>query len=297
MKNGASAFVEAAPAKINLYLHIVGRRPDGLHLIDSLVVFAALGDVVSVSPGTDIALTRSGPLADDLPPVEDDLVYRAAHLLSEIAGGGAGAAIHVEKNLPIASGIGGGSADAAATLRALARLWRINLPSDQMSSLAQALGADVAVCLESRPMRVGGVGEILSPPGGLAPLHAVLANPRLAVSTAAVFASFAAGPPPPVAALDTVDAWSGDPSGLIEQLVAQRNDLTAAALSLCPVVGDVLAGLGAQPECLLARMCGSGATCFGLFATQAAAQAAAAALRRDNPHWWVAATVLGAGES
>ena len=295
MSSGATALREAAPAKINLYLHIVGRRPDGLHLIDSLVVFAGLGDVVTVSPGDDIVLTRSGPMTGDLPPAENDLVYRAARRLAETAGVTAGAIIEVEKNLPVASGIGGGSADAAATLRALARLWRIDLPPHGLSSLAQALGADVAVCLQSRPTLVRGIGEQLSPPGVLAPLHAVLVNPRLAVATAEVFAAFDAAPQTPGTSAGTTEAWSSDPRRLVEQLTPRRNDLTAAALSLCPAIGDVLARLGAQQECLLQRMCGSGATCFGLFATPSAARAAADALRRDNPDWWVTATGLDTG--
>ncbi|MDH3738921.1 MAG: 4-(cytidine 5'-diphospho)-2-C-methyl-D-erythritol kinase, partial [Alphaproteobacteria bacterium] len=203
MSSEAAMLREAAPAKINLYLHIVDREPGGMHLIDSLVVFAEFGDVVTVSPGADIALTRSGPMAGDLPPVEDDLVCRAARLLAEMAGVTAGAAIHVEKNIPVASGIGGGSADAAAAIRALVRLWQIEIQPDRLSKLAQSLGADVRVCLASVPAIVGGTGEKLSPQSALVPLHAVLVNPRLAVSTAAVFATFDAGPQLPYPDLGT----------------------------------------------------------------------------------------------
>lgn len=295
MSSGASAIREAAPAKINLFLHIVGRRPDGMHLIDSLVVFAELGDVVTVSPGNDISLTRAGPMAGDLPPLADDLVFRAATLLAQAAGVAAGAEIDVQKNLPVASGIGGGSADAAAAIRALMRLWRVDLPAGQLSSLARELGADLTVCMAGRPSLVGAAGERLSPPGALAPLHAVLVNPRLALSTAAVFAAFASSPRGADSGCGTPPAWSSEPAEFVRQLASCRNDLTAAALSLCPAVGDVLAALGAQPECLLARLCGSGATCFGLFDTPSAAQAAAAALQRGNLHWWVAATRLDTG--
>lgn len=295
MSSGADVLREAAPAKINLFLHIVGRRPDDMHLIDSLVVFAELGDIVTVSPGNDISLTRSGPMAGDLPPVEDDLVFRAAILLAEAAGVTAGADIDVQKNLPVASGIGGGSADAAAAIRALTQLWRVDLPPDRLSSLAQNLGADVAVCLESQPSLVGGIGEQLSPPGALAPLHAVLVNPRLAVSTAEVFKDFTTTPQTLDSAPDVPQEWSGDPHQFARQLAACRNDLTDAALSLCPEIGNVLGQLDAQPECLLARLSGSGATCFGLFATPSAAQAAADALVRDSPGWWVAATRLDTG--
>jgi len=286
---------EPAPAKINLFLHIVGRRTDGKHLLDSLVVFAEIGDVVTVAPGDSLTLTRSGPMASGLPPVADDLVLLTAARLAAAAGVTAGAAIEVEKNLPVASGIGGGSADAAATLRALSRLWQVDLPPDRLSALAQELGADVPVCLANRPARVGGFGEQLSPAGRLAPLHAVLVNPRVAVTTADVFAVFAAGPQAPAADPDEGEDWSREPEQFARQLAAYRNDLSAAAISLCPAIEEVLAGLEAQPACLLARMSGSGATCFGLFAAASAAQTAAAALQRDHPDWWIAATAFASG--
>jgi 4-diphosphocytidyl-2-C-methyl-D-erythritol kinase len=295
LSNGADAFREAAPAKINLFLHVVGRRPDGKHSIDSLVVFADVGDVVIVSPGTDISLTRSGPMAGDLPPVAEDLVLHAATLLAQTAGVTAGATIEVQKNLPVASGIGGGSADAAAAIRALMRLWRVDLPSEQLSSLARELGADLAVCLANRPSLVRGVGDQLSLPGAIAPLYAVLVNPRSAVSTAEVFEVFDATPytsaSPPVATQE----WSSAPHQFAQQLAVCRNDLTDSALTLCSAIGDVLARLDAQPECLLARLSGSGATCLGLFATESTARAAAEALGRDNSDWWVAATQLDTG--
>ena len=295
MNSGTAALREPAPAKINLFLHVVGRRSDGMHLIESLVVFAEFGDVVTVAPGDSLSLIRSGPLAADLPPVEHDLAFQAAARLAAVAGVTAGAAIEVQKNLPVASGIGGGSADAAAALRALSRLWRLDLPRDRLSALAQELGADVAVCVESKPARVTGIGEQLSSAGPLAQLFAVLANPRVAVATAEVFAAYAATRQAPVAGPPDVETWSREPHRFAQQLAAYRNDLTEAALSLCPAIGDVLAALEAQPECLLARMSGSGATCFGLFATASAARAAAVALGRDNTDWWVAATAFDTG--
>jgi 4-diphosphocytidyl-2-C-methyl-D-erythritol kinase len=295
VSRGAAAVREAAPAKLNLFLHIIGRRRDGMHLIDSLVVFAELGDVVTVAPADSLSLTRAGPMAADLPPVEDDLVFQTATRLAAAAGAAAGAAIEVQKNLPVASGIGGGSADAAAAIRGLSRLWQIDLPPERLSALAQELGADVAVCLESKPARVGGIGERLSPADPLAPLYAVLVNPRIAVATAEVFAAYAAGPQAAAAELENGEPWSREPEQFAQQLAAYRNDLSAAAMSLCPAIADVLAALDAQPACLLARLSGSGATCFGLFATPADAQAAAAALARDHPDWWVAATALDTG--
>ena len=297
MNSGVVAVRQKAAAKLNLFLHIVGRRPDGMHLIDSLVVFAVLGDAVTVRPDSALSLTRSGPMADDLPPVEDDLVLRAATALARAAGVTDGAAIELRKNLPVASGIGGGSADAAATIRALARLWRVDVPPDRLAALAQELGADVPACLQSRPSRVGGLGEQLGPAGHLPPLHAVLVNPRLAVSTVKVFVAFAAGPPVTGVGAEMAGEWSSDPRGFAQQLSGYRNDLTMAAKSLCPPIGDILAALEAQPDCLLARMSGSGATCFGLFATASEADAAAAALGHDNPVWWIAATGLDTGEA
>lgn len=295
MTSATSTLREAAPAKINLYLHIVGRRSDGLHLLDSLVTFAAVGDAVTVQPGEGLTLTRTGPLADDLPPVEEDLVYRAATLLAEATGVTEGAAIDVEKNLPVASGIGGGSADAAAALRALAHLWHVELSPDLVASLAQELGADLTVCLHNRPSRVAGIGEQLAPSGTFPPVHAVLVNPRVAVPTAEVFAAFAADPPVPAAVPDAGEDWAPAPEAFARQLAAYRNDLTDAAIMLFPEIGDALAALAVQPDCLLERMCGSGATCFGLFATPEIAQKAAAALQRDHPDWWVVATALEGG--
>ncbi len=294
MSSGGAALRELAPAKINLFLHIVGRRADGMHLLDSLVVFAKLGDIVTVRPGKSLSLTRDGPMADDLPPVEEDLVFRAANLLAELAPEPAGAAIHVEKNLPVAAGIGGGTADAAAAIRALVRLWCLDLPADRLTGFVEELGADFPVCLESQPSRVGGIGEQISSPGQLAPLHAVLINPRVAISTAEVFAGVAAISSGQAAESAVGEKWAAEPRELALQLAACRNDLADAAISLCPAIGDVLTALTGRPDCLLSRMSGSGTTCFGLFATSAEAEAAAVTLQHENPDWWIVATPLDA---
>lgn len=262
------ACVEPAPAKINLCLHVTGRRPDGYHLLDSLVVFTELGDRVTVAPGP-LSLAVTGPFAADLAGDEDNLCLRAARSV------GADCAITLHKALPVASGIGGGSADAAAVLRALGRS-----PADPAG-----LGADVPVCLASVPARMTGVGEAVEPLPGLPALHLLLVNPRVAVPTPAVFRALKRRDNP---ALPVLPA-SPDAAALLGWLHGTRNDLQAAAIGIAPAIADVLAALrdaGAR----LSRMSGSGATCFGVFADAAAAQAARDAIARARPGWWVAQT-------
>lgn len=268
---------EAAPAKLNLCLHVTGRRADGYHLLDSLVAFAGLGDRVTVAPGA-LSLAVAGPMAAGL-STGDNLVLRAARAF------GAEAAVELWKELPVASGLGGGSADAAATLRALARLTGRALPAPDK---VLALGADVPVCLAGRPMRMRGTGEVLEPLA-LPPVWAVLANPGAALSTAAVFAALERRDNPPLP--EVLPAWP-DAAALAGFLRGQRNDLEPPARRLLPAVGQVLAALAAQPGALMARMSGSGATCFALFAAEAPAAAAAAALARAEPGWWVRAAAL-----
>lgn len=259
-----------ARAKVNLTLHVTGKRADGYHLLDSLVVFAGVGDTVVATPGP-LSLTVTGAEAAALSG--DNLVSKAARLMG-------GAALHLEKRLPVASGIGGGSADAAATLHAMAALTGRPLPG---AAAVLSLGADVPVCLMGRAVRMTGVGEGLEPvqvpPGWL-----VLANPRRGVSTPEVFRALdgLGAPMPPIPAFhDTADlaAW----------LRGTRNDLEPAAIRVLPVIAQVRDALAALPGCLFARMSGSGATCFGLFATKAEAVAGAAML---PPEWWTAAAPM-----
>lgn len=268
-----------AAAKVNLALHVTGRRPDGYHLLDSLVVFVDVGDRVTVAPADALSLTVTGPRAAGVPVGDDNLVLRAARALAP----GRGAAITLEKHLPAASGIGGGSADAAAALRALARLWDLPVP-DRVGLMR--LGADVPVCAASRPMRMSGLGEILAPVSALPDFHLVLANPGVAVSTPAVFRALASpdNAPMPDRLPDCATAEE-----LALWLRMMRNDLEAPAIALCPEIRATLAALSELPGCLLARMSGSGATCFGLFAGPAAARAGAQALSIAHPDWWVEA--------
>lgn len=262
---------EAAPAKLNLTLHVTGQRPDGYHLLDSLVVFLAIGDVVTVTPGP-LSLDLTGPFAPGLTAEPDNLCLRAARLA------GQDARITLEKNLPVASGLGGGSADAAAVLRALG----VN-PQD-----AASLGADVPVCLAGRPTRMQGVGEILTPLPALPALHVLLVNPGRGLSTPMVFKALDRRDNP--AMPDPLPAFP-DAESLIRFLQGCRNDLEAPAIRLLP---DIAACLGAIRDqgAVLTRMSGSGATCFGLFADAAAADAARDRIRAANPGWWVAASGL-----
>lgn len=292
-----SAVRQAARAKINLFLHILGRRDDGYHELDSLVAFADVQDEVAAVPADRLTLTIDGPFADALTDAGDNLVLGAARALAKAADRPSpGAALALTKRLPVASGIGGGSADAAATLKALTRMWGIDLPADRLAALALDLGADVPVCLVGRATFMGGIGETLEPVT-LPPVPAVLVNPGVAVSTGAVFRSLDMPPPP---APPTLTRFPGPPPtdahGLAAWLTAEtRNDLAAPAIAQQPVIAEVLDALARRQGCLLARMSGSGATCFGLFTDTRAASAAAQAITGAHSTWWVTATALRAG--
>ncbi len=277
-----------APAKINLYLHVLGRGDDGYHRLDSLVAFAGVGDTIEVAPADDLGLTLSGPQSAALTATGDNLVLRAARRLRAEAGVTQGAAIRLNKILPVAAGIGGGSADAAATLHALAALWRIDAGADDLARVGLALGADVPVCLAGRAVFVGGIGEDLTPAPALPAAHLVLVNPGAALATKEVFAARQG----PFGQTARFTAAPADAAALAGVLAARANDLEAPARRLLPAVDDVRAALAAEDGCLLARMSGSGATCFGLFAAETEAAAAAARLSRHAPEWWVAAAPL-----
>lgn len=280
---------EAAPAKLNLYLHVLDRRADGYHELDSLVAFAELHDTVELRPADGLSLTVEGPMAGGLAgeAPASNLVMRAASMLADALGRRPDVAIRLVKRLPVASGIGGGSADAAACLRGLARLWGLDGGDRRLRDTAPRLGADVPVCLDGRVRHFGGVGDRLDPAPPLPPVFAVLVNPGMALSTPAVFAA-RRGPFSEPARLEEP---ARDAAGLARLLAARRNDLTEAAVSLAPAVAEVLAALEATPGCLLARLSGSGATCFGLYADRAVAETAAGRLA-GRPGWWVRATRL-----
>lgn len=277
-----------ARAKVNLYLHVTGRRADGYHLLDSLIVFAETGDDIQVAPADRLSLAIDGPFSAGLENGPGNLVLRAAHALQAETGARAGAAIRLIKNLPVASGIGGGSADAAATLDALCGLWNVAPGRAALLKLAMILGADVPVCLDGLPSFVGGVGEELAPARGLPPAWLLLANPGIATPTPAVFKARRG-------AFSAPARWNEPPrdfAAFAERLRACANDLTEAAITVTPAIREVLVALAGLPGCVLARLSGSGATCFGLFADEGSARSAEAALRAAQPGWWVTAAAM-----
>ena len=278
-----------APAKINLALHVVGQRVDGYHLLDTLVGFASVGDWVTLDAGPPDGLTIAGPEADGLMACDDNLVTRAARAFWPAGALG----LHLDKHLPVASGIGGGSADAAACIRGIDWLGgqRGHLAAPEPARVRQmiALGADVPMCLPSAPARAQGIGERITPLPDLAKLPIVLVNPRVAVPTPMVFKALATKQNPEMSALPPD---LGNAAILTDYLSHQRNDLQAPAIALAPVIAMVLDRIAATKDCALARMSGSGATCFGIYPSPAAATTAAMALGRDNPGWWVRVAVL-----
>jgi 4-diphosphocytidyl-2-C-methyl-D-erythritol kinase len=281
-----------ASAKVNLYLHVTGRRADGYHLVDSLVAFADIGDRLAAEPAAALSLAVSGPEAASLAAVGDDnLVLRAARLLADYAGMAAGAALRLEKNLPVAAGIGGGSSDAAAALRVLRELWQVEIDDRTLRGLGARLGADVPACLYGYVVWVGGIGERLDPAAALPEAGILLANPRKELATTAVFAARHG----PFGEGARFEPMPREAAGLAHSLGLRRNDLTGAAIGLVPEIGAVLARLEALPGALLARMSGSGATCFALFNDRSAAERGCAALAAAEPLWWCAAGALIAG--
>ncbi|NQW01295.1 MAG: 4-(cytidine 5'-diphospho)-2-C-methyl-D-erythritol kinase [Rhodospirillales bacterium] len=279
----------AAAAKLNLYLHVIGRRADGLHLLDSLVAFAAVHDRLTIEPASQLSLANTGPFGDGLPTTSENLVLRAAEQLRELAGISQGAHITLSKQLPIASGIGGGSADAAAIIRGLVRFWHIHPGHHDLSGLALDLGADVPICLFGQAAFMGGIGEQIEPVPSLPAAPLLLVNPGVAVSTPAIFKA-RTGTFSKASRFDEAPATLDE---LVETLANGRgNDLTEPAIATAPVIGDVLAMISEMPGCRLARMSGSGATCFGIFDTPSAADQAAARIKTDRPHWWCVSSHL-----
>lgn len=285
------AFAVPAPAKVNLYLHVIGRRADGFHLLDSLIVFAGIGDTVEVRPSDALTFAVEGPMAAGVPATDDNLVLKAAWALAAAAGIEAKADIRLIKRLPMAAGVGGGSADAAAALRALKRLWRIDIADATMAAIALGLGADVPVCLAGRAAFVGGIGEAIDPVPPLPRCWIVLVNPGVPAATPAVFKARQGAFSAPARFSEAPK----DAAAFVALLRSRRNDLTAAALTVAPDIGKVLGALERCPGILLARMSGSGATCFGLFVDAGAATEAAFALNRGHPGWWAKAGSMETG--
>jgi len=275
-----------APAKINLALHVTGRRADGYHLLDTIAVFAGLADRIELRRADRLSLEVCGPFAGHAPGDATDLAWRAAVAFSLRAGIRASAAIRLDKRIPAGAGLGGGSADAGAVLHGMNRLYGAGIEAGELSAVGLGLGADVPICMTQRGLRARGIGEAIEAVADWPALPVVLVWPGRPVSTAAAFAALSRrdnpGLPPPAAAAcpGDVAAW----------LSGCRNDLEEPALGLAPEIGDVLTALRADPECLLARMSGSGSACFGLYEDGPAAERAAGTIRAARPDWWVAAT-------
>ena len=284
-------------AKVNLTLRVVGRRVDGYHDLESVVAFADCADALTLEPGAELSLTTTGPLAQACGETSDNLVLKAARLLAESVPGLKLGAFTLHKVLPVAAGIGGGSADAAAALRILARLNGLALDDERLLDVALATGADVPVCLSSRACDMTGVGETLLPLN-LPKLPSVLVNPCVPVATKDVFAELGLrNGELLVGATDVIEspAWPQDGATVAEWVDALgivNNDLEAPAKRIQPAIGEVLSALDAADGMLLSRMSGSGATCFAIFSDAAKAQAASGQIRRDHPAWWVHAGVL-----
>ena len=287
-----------AAAKVNLDLRVTGRRVDGYHELDSLVVFTSVGDVLTFEPAAELTLHLEGPYADHLrsESLQDNLVLRAAELMQarDKTSNRRGARITLTKNLPVAAGLGGGSADAAATLSGIAELWGFTVNAEELAQIGLKLGADVPVCLQGGPCYLGGIGEKIVPLERFPRLPIVLVNPGLALSTPQVFGVFDGNfssartgeTTDPAAGFDSLD-------DLLGALADSRNDLERPAVGLVPEIADCLTELRAAPGCPLARMSGSGASCFGLFPSTDAAKDAARLIQMKRPGWWVVQGVAG----
>lgn len=274
---------EEARAKVNLSLHVIGQRMDGYHLLDSLVIFTEIGDTIEVSESNEISLSIEGPFASALKETKSNLVLDAARLIQN-TNNPVGANIKLIKRLPVASGIGGGSADAAATIRALCKLWGQTIPSTE---LLITLGADLPVCMSSELTQMTGIGEKLTRIGPAPMLDMLLVNPGISVPTERVFKGLESKYNP---GLESKMPDPFDTDSWIDWLVRQRNDLELPAVNLAPDIAKVLASLNDASGCRLARMSGSGATCFAIFSDQNARDEAAKSLSRKHPNWWMAPT-------
>jgi 4-diphosphocytidyl-2-C-methyl-D-erythritol kinase len=280
-----------APAKVNLFLHVGPFQPDGYHPLASLVAFADVGDRLTAAPGDGLSLDVSGPFASALAGEPDNLVLRAVRALADRCGVVAGLALRLDKRLPIAAGLGGGSADAGAALRLARAVWGLDIDDAGLAQVAAGVGADGPMCLFARPAWAEGRGDRLTPEPRLPPLPAVLVNPGVPSPTGPVYGAYDAGPP--AAADRPADPGDWSIPGVIDWLAGLRNDLQAPAVALRPAIGEALAAVAAAPGVEMARMSGSGATVFGLCATPEAATAAARRLAADHGHAWVRSTILG----
>ncbi len=276
-----------APAKLNLFLTIMGRREDGYHLLDSLFVFVGLADGITVEASETLSFALSGPFATNLECGDDNIVMKAAAVLRREACIADGARICLDKHIPLAAGLGGGSADAAAVLCALNDHWRIGWPLERLEPLAARLGADVPACLAGKPVMARGIGEHLTPAPAMPDCAILLVNPGIATPTPQVFKAFRSmNPEIALRAIPPLPARFEDLTALVETIGPRGNDLLPAAIAVTPMIAEVLAALTMLPGAAHAGLCGSGATCFALFESAAAATRAAQSLRNVHPSWW-----------
>lgn len=276
-----------APAKLNLFLHVGEKHSDGFHALESLVVFVEETDILVVERADELSLNVVGPFADSLKEEPDNLVLRAARALDVTRG----AAITLEKNLPVKAGIGGGSADAGAALRCLNAFWQLERDPEELREIAAEIGSDVPACVLSQPAWIAGRGEIVRGVGSIPPFELVLVNPNIGLATASVFASLnvrtgVGAMSPPGSEINSV--WD-----LVTYLADSGNDLEAPACAMAPPIDEVLEALAHEPGCVLAQMSGSGATCFGIFQEGPWAQGASERIAQDHPDWWVRETRIG----
>ena len=274
-----------APAKINLFLHLISKRLDGYHNIESLIAFTDFGDLIKVEEATELTLEIEGPFAEDIKGLDEEqnLVMRAAVGLNKLTGKYLGAKITLVKNIPVSSGIGGGSSDAAATIKALQKLWHLSIPDGDILKICLSLGADVPACLYGNPVFVSGMGEELRPIQGLSDFYCVLVNPRIQISTPTIFNSFDGG-------FSSSISHSGDED--LFGFVRFSNDLQKPADVLVPEIQQAIESLMGEKGCKLARMSGSGATCFGLFDKKDDVEKAFGGIKAKNSNWWVSSGVI-----
>lgn len=276
-----------APAKINFYLHIVGKKDDNYHLLDSLFGFADYGDTVLLKSAPEISLKIKGRFAGQLQDVAENIVLKAVKQMQEYASVKQNVAIVLNKNLPVASGIGGGSSDAAAVLKGLCHLWQLKPNPEDLKIRSLSLGADVWACFNGGSVQVSGIGEIVKP-YPIPKVYGVLVNPMIAVATKMIFDHYHADFSQPMPLVKT-NLTSLD---FIQELQTRKNDLEAVAVKICPAIRTVIEAISATDKCLLARMSGSGATCFGLYANKRAALQANQQLIKQFPYWWIKAITL-----
>ena len=286
--NTNNTITAIAPAKVNLYLHITGKKKTGYHELDSLIVFTELHDIISVTTHHNIEISVRGPLAGQLSESpETNLVYKAAQILTELTDIPKGAKITVSKNIPVAAGLGGGSADAAAAIQALCKLWNIGLEDRVLATIALSLGSDVPACLLSKTAQISGFGEILKPvPEFPKNLHLVLVNPGIKLLTKSVYEGFRG----PFKGTKSISLFPTNPTNLPAFLQQCSNDLSESAKELCPDIIEVLDALESCTGCYLARISGSGPSCFGIFPNAKVANLAALQIARRKTDWWVKAT-------